>query len=166
MYILNKKAMKKKYFSTIVCAFLSTLCFIFSSCSTDEENGGGLNGSLKVNGESYQVEDATISDGNSTEDVLVGNMFEAKIRNNDDFYFFTMEYIHWDNGHFSFELVEGDITDYISVETFSRSPVSLSSYEYISGKVFLTRDKNTVTLNFKDYTFKNDNDWKCVLMVQ
>lgn len=155
--------MKKKYFSTFVCAFLSTLCFIISSCSTDEENGSGVNGSLKVNGESFQVEDATISGGVSNEDVLAGRMFEAKITGSDDYYYFTIEYIHWDNGNYSFELVEGDITDYISVETFSRSPVSVSSYDYISGKVFLTRDKDMITLDFKDYTFKNNNDWKCVL---
>lgn len=155
--------MKRKCFSTPVCVFLSTLCFILFSCSTDEENGSGINGSLKVNGASFQVEDATISDGVSNENVLVGRMFEARIIGSDDFYYFTLEYIHWDNGRYSFELVEGDITDYISVETFGRSPVTVSSYDYISGKVFLTRDKNIVTLNFEDYTFKNDNDWKCVL---
>ena len=44
----------------MLCAVLSALCFIFSSCSTDEENGSGINGSLKINGENYQVEDATI----------------------------------------------------------------------------------------------------------
>lgn len=153
--------MKRKYFSTFVCILLSILCFIFSSCSSDEENG--VNGSLTVNGESFQVEDATISDGVSNEDVLVGRMFETKITGSDDYYYFAMEYIHWDNGHYSFEIVEGDITDYISVETFSRSPVSVSSYDYISGKVFLTRNKNMITLDFQDYTFKNDNDWKCVL---
>ena len=59
--------MKRKFFLTFVCAILSTLCFIFSSCSSDEENG--VNGSLIVNGESFQVEDATISDGVSNEDV-------------------------------------------------------------------------------------------------
>ena len=153
--------MKRKYFSTFVCAILSTLCFILSSCSSDEENG--VNGSLIVNGESFQVEDATISDGVSNEDVLVGRMFGARIIGSDDSYFFTLEYIHWDNGRYSFELVEGDITDYISVETFGRSPVTVSSYDYISGKVFLTRDKNIVTLNFEDYTFKNDNDWNFIL---
>lgn len=155
--------MKRKFFLTLVCTVLSTLCLMFSSCSTDDENESGVNGSLIVNGESFQVEDATISDGVSNEDVLVGRMFGARIIGSDDSYFFTLEYIHWDNGRYSFELVEGDITDYISVETFGRSPVTVSSYDYISGKVFLTRDKNIVTLNFEDYTFKNDNDWKCVL---
>ena len=153
--------MKRKYFSTFVCIILSTMCFIFSSCSSDAENG--INDSLTVNGESFQAEDATISEGVSNEDVLVGRMFETRIIGSDDSYFFTLEYIHWDNGSYSFELVEGDITDYISVETFSRAAVSVSDYDYISGKVFLTRYKNMVTLNFQDYTFKNDNYWKFVL---
>lgn len=134
--------MKRKNFLTLVCVVLSTFCFMFSSCSPDNENG--VSGSLAVNGERFQIEDATISDGVSNEDVLVGRMFETKITGSDDYYYFTMEYIHWDNGRYSFDLVEGDITDYISVETFSRSPVSIANYDYISGKVFLTRNKNTI----------------------
>lgn len=96
--------MKRKFFLTLVCTVLSTLCFMFSSCSTDDENESGVNGSLIVNGESFQVEDATISDGVSNEDVLVGRMFGARIIGSDDSYFFTLEYIHWDNGRYSFEL--------------------------------------------------------------
>lgn len=154
--------MKRKCVFTMLCTVLSALCFIFSSCSSNEENV--VNGSLTVNGESFLAEEATISDGISNEDVLVGRMFGTKIIGSDDYYFFTLEYIHWDNnGHYSFELVEGDITDFISVETFSHSPVTISGYDYISGKVFLTRNKNIITLNFQNYTFINENDWKFVL---
>ena len=37
-----------------------------------------------------------------------------------------------------------------------RKNVCFSTYDYVSGKVFLTHDENIVTLDFKDYTFKND----------
>ena len=81
----------------MLCAVLGALCFIFSSCSTDEEDGNGINGSLKINGENYQVEDATISDGVSNEDVFVGRMFEAKLKGKDGFYHFSMEYIYYNS---------------------------------------------------------------------
>lgn len=149
--------MKRKYFLTMLCAVLGALCFIFSSCSTDEEDGNEINGSLKINGENYQVEDATISDGVSNEDVFVGRMFEAKLKGKDGFYHFSMEYIYYEGGSYSFNLIEGDITEYINVESFRYiTSVSFSTYDYVSGKVFLTHDENIVTLDFKDYTFKND----------
>ena len=119
---------------------------------------------MEINGERYQVEDAAISDGVSNEDVLVGRMFETKLKGSDGFYLFSMEYIYYKDGYFSFNLVEGDITDYINVETFRYiTNISFSTFDYISGKVYLTRDKNTVTLDFKDYTFKNDNDRQFVV---
>ena len=122
------------------------------------------NNTLEINGERYQVEDAAISDGVSNEDVLVGRMFETKLKGSDGFYLFSMEYIYYKDGYFSFNLVEGDITDYINVETFRYiTNISFSTFDYISGKVYLTRDKNTVTLDFKDYTFKNDNDRQFVV---
>lgn len=156
--------MAKKSFSILVCVFLSTLCFMISSCSDDEGNGSGVNNTLEINGERYQVEDAAISDGVSNEDVLVGRMFETKLKGSDGFYLFSMEYIYYKDGYFSFNLVEGDITDYINVETFRYiTNISFSTFDYISGKVYLTRDKNTVTLDFKDYTFKNDNDRQFVV---
>lgn len=140
------------------------MCLVSSSCSTDEEDINGVNGTLTVNGESFQVKHATISNGIDNEDVLVGRMFAAEIEGSDDYFYFTLEYLYWyGNGRYSFELIEGDITDFINVDTFSRSPFSLSRYTYISGKVFLTRDRNITTLEFKDFTFENANDWKCVV---
>ena len=41
---------------------------MISSCSDDEGNGSGVNNTLEINGERYQVEDAAISDGVSNED--------------------------------------------------------------------------------------------------
>ena len=53
-------------------------------------------------------------------------------------------------------LIKAD-DEYINVESFRYiTSVSFSTYDYVSGKVFLTHDENIVTLDFKDYTFKND----------
>ena len=157
--------MVKKYFSILVCVLFGTLCCLFSSCSDNDEVGGDdNNGSFVINGERYKVIDAGVSAGVWTEDAFVGRMFEARLFGSDGFFEYIMEYVYSNNGNYSFRLIEGDITDYIHVDTCShQNSVNFTDYTYIRGKVFSTLNKNTVTLDFQDYTFKSRRGTKYVV---
>lgn len=155
--------MLKKYFSILVCVLLGTLAF--SSCSSDDEEDGGSNGTFSVNGEKCDIHDASCSFHGTISDDL--GEFEIPSHGG-----FTMQFIFGESlYYFEFSVEGASSSDVIKIgenlvsdgmvdvnyfRRLTSAELSTSYYDE-DGKLSISeKGSNYVVVNFDNFSFIKD----------